>query len=256
MLGEEPTPGEIGKQLHGEISAALESGDVAALGRIAGADVETRLALLAFPSLPAEILERLATGSEAAPVGVADHAARTADELAAAADGLVRRIALARMHTAPAESLRALAGDLHTATREAVAANPATPPDVLKRLLGDHSPAVLRAVAANPALPAEMADDMATSKWEYEDAIEYTQAVWARLAANPATPPETLGFIAAEWGLEYDVVLELAANPNTPITALAALADDPAESTAAAIAAENVARRAGAALSRRLAAFT
>ena len=216
--------GNIGRHLFEEIITAVAAGDLDTLRRLAAdPDAHTRLALATSLDLPGEIAELLASGG--APGGPAtDHPIHeTAQLVAASAENLIRRIAMARAPSTKPESLRMLAEDRDSEVSAAVAAHPATPPDVLKQMARCGPGMAWPAIAQNPALPPELAAELVAGKWEYEDSIDYTPAVRAHLAGNPATPPEVLTELADAWPEEYETLSNLANNPSTPEATLIAL---------------------------------
>lgn len=137
--------------------------------------------------------------------------------------------------------LREKASSDDEAVRAAVAENPNTPPDILEHLAKDKSNNVLKALAKNPSISRNMMEDLSNYSGLHSDMLE-----------NPAVTPEIMRKISAGKNRDCDfnkkymsnpclsideilynvnnpdecVRMGLAANPNTPPEAVAALSED------------------------------
>ena len=137
--------------------------------------------------------------------------------------------------------LREKASSDDEAVRAAVAENPNTPPDILEHLAKDKSNNVLKALAKNPSISKDMMEDLSNYSGLHSDMLE-----------NPAVTPEIMRKISAGKNRDCDfnkkymsnpclsideilynvnnpdecVRMGLAANPKTPLEAVAALSED------------------------------
>lgn len=137
--------------------------------------------------------------------------------------------------------LREKASSDDEAVRAAVAENPNTPPDILEHLAKDKSNNVLKALAKNPSISRNMMEDLSNYSGLHSDMLE-----------NPAVTPEIMRKISAGKNRDCDfnkkymsnpclsideilynvnnpdecVRMGLAANPKTPLEAVAALSED------------------------------
>ena len=137
--------------------------------------------------------------------------------------------------------LREKASSDDEAVRAAVAENPNTPPDILEHLAKDKSNNVLKALAKNPSISKDMMEDLSNYPGLHSDMLE-----------NPAVTPEIMRKISAGKNRDCDfnkkymsnpclsideilynvnnpdecVRMGLAANPKTPLEAVAALSED------------------------------
>ena len=209
-----------------------QSGPVRALAAQAcGTTAAARRASTGHDGIDRDVLQRTATGPEAAADLIAHCAAHPNPDLQALAaahtscpgwllDVLATgyasvRVAVAENPTTPPETLAGLADDTHTGVRRAAAGNPNCPPAALALLV--DSPDKASAVAArNPSLPV---DNITAA------GCHRLATVRASAAENPSCPLWLLERLAGDDTLIVRVAV--AANPNCPRRLLAHLAGGP-----------------------------
>jgi len=124
------------------------------------------------------------------------------------------RRGIAWRRNVPPEVLAFMASDDDRAVRQAVASNTAAPPEALARLASDTSQHVRANVAENRSASSETLLALAQPG---EGVF-----VQARVASNPATPPEAFDILVKSG--RWDVLQNAAKNPSVPPDVLTELA--------------------------------
>lgn len=189
------------------------------------ADGTVRRLAAGHPSCPPEILQRAAEEPDdyELQVGAAMNVQAPGDVLRALAESAVFdvRIAVANNVVTPPDVLKALSADDLPEVRFQVAANPSTPEDALNTMVFDLSLGAQVALAQNPAAGAA-ALDVLSRRNEPE--------VRRACAAHDNIRPETLGLLAAREIREARngtlTRTLIAARPDTPVDILAELTLD------------------------------
>ncbi|MFI7430798.1 hypothetical protein ACIBPB_27765 [Micromonospora sp. NPDC049836] len=195
-LAQDPTPG-----IRGDVAAnpAVDEALIRAMADDTTYDVRRRLAH--HPAVPLDVLVALATSAKIGPT-------------------LLPRIAAAT----PAE-IGDLAASPVPAVRMLLAARPDLPRQIIDQLADDHDAKVLSAVASNPALSGAQLRTMVAA---------HGPRIAARVAGNPACPPDLLTQLARQAPPVRRALRHIAAHPNAPAEALVAcLADERARRIAA-----------------------
>lgn len=155
-------------------------------------------ALLTNPHTPPAALTALADAFNR--VGIHDHTAA----------------AIASHRNAPTVLTAAAATHPNPHVRRIIAESPHTPNDLLDNLTGDPHPLVATAAATNPHTPAGTLTRIGRDQ-------NTTDLQAVAVAGNRATDPDTLAYLATHHNTY--VRRAVAANPHTPPTALAHLAE-------------------------------
>ena len=140
--------------------------------------VELRNSVAANPSLPADVLDRLAAhASGQLLAAVAANPGTPAGALRVLVEECMNLHGAASNPSTPGDALAMLANSAWDSVREAVASNPSAPGELLDLLAGDPEADVREAVAQNPSTPGTtlglLADDVSLRGW---------------VAGNPSAP--------------------------------------------------------------------